>query len=195
MPIYPPRLLAVLAIRALTLILTGCRIGELLALEPDDIDWHGHAIIIKRAMKAGRIIGSTKGDETGRRVDMGPALASALREAGSGGERRSARGRQRQLVFPAPSGGYDDAKRLLEHEHRPALERAGLRTSIVTHEFRHTAAAVWLSSAFPSNTCGARWAIATSQRRSGTTATSSARSSLTQRPGRRLPSWATQNLW
>jgi integrase len=136
-------------VRALTLILTGCRIGELLALEPDDIDWHGNAIIIKRAMKAGRLIGSTKGDETGRRVDMGPALAAALREARSGGEHRSARGRPRQLVFPAPSGGYDDAKRLLEHEHRPALERAGLRTSIVTHELRHTAAAVWLSLGFP----------------------------------------------
>ena len=50
---------------------------------------------------------------------------------------------------PLPSGGYDDAKRLLEHEHRPALERAGLRTSIVTHELRHTAAAVWLSLGFP----------------------------------------------
>ena len=149
MPIYLRGCSPFWRVRALTLILTGCRIGELLALEPDDIDWHGNAIIIKRAMKAGRLIGSTKGDETGRRVDMGPALAAALREARSGGERRSARGRPRQLVFPAPAGGYDDAKRLLEHEHRPALERAGLRTSIVTHELRHTAAAVWLSLGFP----------------------------------------------
>jgi integrase len=64
------------------------------------------------------------------------------------GECRRSRGRPRELVFPAPSGGYDDAKRLLEHEHRPALERAGLRTSIVTHELRHTAAAAWLSLGF-----------------------------------------------
>lgn len=121
--------------------------GELLALEPADIDWRGNAVIIKRALKAGKLLGSTKGDETGRRVDMGPALAKALRglETSAQHQRNSAH----QLVFPSPTGGFDDAKRLLEYEHRPALERAGLRTSIVTHELRHTAAAVWLSLGFP----------------------------------------------
>jgi integrase len=134
--------------RALTLILTGCRIGELLALEPSDIDWQDGAIIFKRALKAGGVVGSTKGDETGRRVDMGPALASVLGVAREERTRQRSADPTRQL-FPAPAGGYDDAKRLLEHEHRPALRRAGLRTTIVTHELRHTAAAVWLSLGFP----------------------------------------------
>jgi integrase len=62
--------------RALTLILTGSRVGELLALRWDDVDWRGAAIVIGRAVKADGV-GSTKGDETGRRVDVGPRLAAA----------------------------------------------------------------------------------------------------------------------
>jgi integrase len=48
-----------------------------------------------------------------------------------------------------PKGGHDDAQRLLRYEHRPALKRAGLRTSLVAHELRHTAAAIWLSLGYP----------------------------------------------
>ena len=133
--------------RALTLILTGCRVGELLALRWDDVDWRGGAIVIGRAVKADGV-GSTKGDETGRRVDVGPRLAAAL------GDHRARQAEQtiawdEDLIFPGPGGGYDSAKRLLDYEHRPALRRAGLRTTLVNHELRHTAAAVWLSLGLP----------------------------------------------
>ena len=45
--------------------------------------------------------------------------------------------------------GADAALPLLEHEHRPALKRVGLRLSLVNHELRHTAAATWLSLGLP----------------------------------------------
>ena len=162
-------------IRALTLILTGCRIGELLALEPDDIDWHGNAIIIKRAMKAGRLIGSTKGDETGRRVDMGPALAAALREAGSAasveapaGGRASSSSPLRRADTTTRNGSWSTST--ARRSSAPACARRSSRTSSGTRP-RPSGS----RSASRSNTCGGRWAIATSRRRSGTTGTSSAR--------------------
>ena len=116
--------------RAMTLILTGCRIGELLGLRWDDVDWQGSAIIIGRAVKLDGV-GSTKGDETGRRVDMGPRLAAALRDHRARLAEKDIAWDQ-GLVFPGPRGGHDSAKRLLDYEHRPALRDAGLRTTLVT---------------------------------------------------------------
>lgn len=132
--------------RALTLILTGVRVGELVALEWGDIDWHGSAVIVRRALKRDGI-GSTKGDETGRRVDMGPRLTEALRDLHARQAELTVGDVDLGLVFPAPGGGYDDPGRLLD-EHRAALKRAGLRLSLRNHELRHTAAAVWLSLGF-----------------------------------------------
>src|SRR5207244_3257218 len=48
--------------RALTLLLTGCRMSELVALEWQDVDWAGGAIVFHRALKRDGV-GSTKGDE------------------------------------------------------------------------------------------------------------------------------------
>lgn len=133
--------------RAMTLILTGCRVDELLGLRWDDVNWQGSAIIIGRAVKLDGV-GSTKGDETGRRVDTGPRLAATLRDHRAR-QAETDMGWDRGLVFPAPRGGHDSAKRLLDYEHRPALRDAGLRTTLVNHELRHTAAAVWLSLGLP----------------------------------------------
>jgi integrase len=129
--------------RAAAMILTGCRVGELLALERQDIDFAGGAVIFRRALKSG-VVGSTKGDETGRRVDIGPGLVEILRDALARAAELDESGDD-GLVFPAPDGGYDEPQRLLRYEHRPTLKRAGLRLSLVNHELRHTAAAVWLS--------------------------------------------------
>ena len=79
---------------------------------------------------------------------MGPRLARSLRE-------HQARQAEHEvddddgIVFPAATGGYEDPGRLLRHEHRPALRRAGLRLSLVNHELRHTAAALWRSLGLP----------------------------------------------
>jgi integrase len=132
--------------RATTLILTGLRIGELLALDWGDVDWQGHAIVVRHALKRGTV-GSTKGDETGRRVDMGPHLVAVFRRHRA--QHMKGHGGATHLVFPGPRSGYDDPGRLLRQEHREALRQAGLRLSLVNHELRHTAAAVWLSLGLP----------------------------------------------
>jgi integrase len=134
--------------RALTLILTGMRVGELCGLRFADIDWAGGAVIVRRSRKRDHTVGSTKGDETGRRVDAGPVLLAAL------ADQRVLRAEHDgahadDLVFPDPASELDTPRRLLDHEHRRALERAGLRLSLVNHELRHTAAAAWLSSGLP----------------------------------------------
>jgi hypothetical protein len=126
--------------RALTLILTGCRVGELLGVRWDDVDWQGSAIIIGRAVKLDGV-GSAKGDETGRRVDMGPRLAAALRDhrarqaekdMGWGPEPRlpgpARRTRQREAAprLRAPAGA--EGRRPADHpgEPRAATHRRGL---------------------------------------------------------------------
>jgi integrase len=150
-PVEVPAYLAACSPRwrpmAMTMILTGRRVGELVALRWDDVDWHGDAVIFRRALKRDGV-GSTKGDETGRRVDIGPQLKRTLEE-------HHARQSETRLdydhgrVFPAAHGGHEHPNRLLRHEHREALKRAGIRTSLVNHALRHTAAAIWLSLGFP----------------------------------------------
>lgn len=142
-PIYLDACSPFWAVRAQTLLLTGMRIGELIALEWSDIDWIGGAIVVRRAFKKGGV-GSTKGDEEGRRIDMGPRLAAALRDEHARQGERCADDPDLGLVFPSQSGGYDDAGFLLDR-HREALKAAGLRQSLRNHDLRHTSAAVWLS--------------------------------------------------
>ena len=79
---------------------------------------------------------------------MGPRLAAALRDHQAARAEQDI-GYDAGIMFPARRGGYDDARGLLEYEHRPALKRAGLRLSLVNHELRHTAAATWLSLGLP----------------------------------------------
>jgi integrase len=55
-PVYLDACSAFWRPRALTLILTGMRIGELLALRWEDVDWNGGAIIVRRAQAARRRI-------------------------------------------------------------------------------------------------------------------------------------------
>ena len=54
------------------------RLGEVLALEWGDVDWHSQYILVQRAFRHGRVT-LTKNSRA-RRVDMSDQLASALRE-------------------------------------------------------------------------------------------------------------------
>jgi integrase len=47
---------------------TGMRLGELLALQWGDIDWHGRLILVRRSFKGGKVSGTKTGRT--RRVDM-----------------------------------------------------------------------------------------------------------------------------
>jgi len=60
----------------LTLLRTGCRLGEAIALQPGDLDFRGRFIQIRRNFTNGRL--TTPKNGKSRRVDMSTRLADVL---------------------------------------------------------------------------------------------------------------------
>jgi integrase len=123
----------------------GLRIGEALALEWTDVDVVG-ALTVRRALKDGREVGSTKGRRA-RRVEIGPRLAALL------ADRRALLAERSEaptpLVFPAQRGGYLNRTYVSNRWHPAALRGAGLRSTLRLHDLRHSAAAGWLAAGLP----------------------------------------------
>ena len=59
----------------LTAFRTGMRLGELLALQWQDADWHGKFILVRRSYKRGRLDLTKSGKQ--RRMDMSNQLMEA----------------------------------------------------------------------------------------------------------------------
>ena len=145
-----------------TLIGTGMRISEALALQVGDVDVRGRAIIVSRSFKDDGSVGSTKNDRF-RRVEIGPGLAERLADHMALGMEHSRSNRRDLLLFVAPvrEGRRDKGRWSSKGEfgaisrntvsgawHKEALEDAGLR-DMPLHSLRHTAAAAWLSTGHP----------------------------------------------
>jgi integrase len=138
-----------------TLIRTGMRISEAIALNIDDVQLDQGGILVRRAMKGRGQIGTTKSRRP-RRVDMGPLLAATLRGVI---EQRAGAGPSEPLFVTPPRngrnghGGWEGGRvgERLERSivssswHKAALQDAGLR-DMPLHSLRHTAAAAWLAS-------------------------------------------------
>ena len=62
----------------LTALRTGMRLGELIALQPGDLDFNGGFIEVRRAYSRGRL--STPKSGKSRRVDMSNGLAETLQK-------------------------------------------------------------------------------------------------------------------
>ena len=124
-----------------TLIGTGLRIGEAIALEWRDISWDSSAIKVSRAAKNGGV-GGTKGDRS-RDVMVAPYLLDLLRD------HRSAQASQTglsKLVFLSPEGCMLNRDNVRHRGHQPAVRAAGLSPGLRLHDLRHTAATLWLAS-------------------------------------------------
>jgi integrase len=149
---------------AATLIGSGMRISEALALQIDDIDQYRQAIVVARSFKDGGKVGSTKSDRF-RAVDIGPRLMTRLidhvdqRRAESpdkGGRalvfvmpvRVRKRDRGRYATHPLGVLGRIDRNTVSRDWHKDALTDAGLR-DMPLHALRHTAAAAWLATGHP----------------------------------------------
>jgi integrase len=122
----------------LTALRTGLRLGELIALQPGDLDFNGGFIEVRRNFAKGHLT-STKSGKT-RRVDMSKELSETLRAYLV--ERKKDTLRHGWKEMPEWLFYNDEGKRLDEGNLRrrvfyKVLEKAGLR-HIRIHDLRHT---------------------------------------------------------
>ena len=114
----------------LTAAFTGLRMGELLALRWEDVDFEAEAIRVRHSWTAGRE--GTPKSGRGRAVPMMDDVAQALARLG---QRERWTGEQ-DLVFCDPIGRHLGYKSL-SRRYKEALAAAGLR-QLRFHDLRHT---------------------------------------------------------
>ena len=124
-----------------TLIGTGMRIGELIALEWHDVDWDNDAIRVERSAKD-HGEGGTKGDR-GRIVYIAPYLLEILERHR---DRAASPPRRTDRVFLSPQGAGLDRHNVRRRGHDQAVEDASLSPKLRLHDLRHTAATIWLAA-------------------------------------------------
>jgi len=114
---------------AITVSMTGLRIGEVLALRWKNVNFEKHLIHVREAVYEGHL-SSPKSRSSIRDIPMGPSLRQRL------SERRNAQTAD-AFVFASRNGTPLDSHNLLSRFLKPACKRAGL-PSISWHSFRHT---------------------------------------------------------
>jgi integrase len=160
-PVYLDSCSAVYRPIAETLIGSGLRIGEVLALRISDLELgpSGGTVVVYRSRKRGEVIGSTKSDRF-RAVEIGPRLTRVLHEQLARRGEMAASESNRAYLFVMPervrkrdrgrwesdgAGGPMDRTTVSRDWHKQALEDAALR-DMPLHALRHTAAAAWLAA-------------------------------------------------
>jgi integrase len=121
-----------------TAIMTGMRLGELLALQWRDIDWHAGTIRVRRSLFEGTFV-EPKTSRSVRVIGMSDHLAAILLE-----HKLAAPYSPFDLVFPTPEGTPMDPSNLRERVFAPTLKRAGLR-KVRIHDLRHTFASLLIN--------------------------------------------------
>jgi integrase len=133
----------------LSSVLTGMRIGELLALRWKNVDFERKVIRVREAVYEGHV--STPKTRSGLRdVPIGPALEHALRQ-------HNARSRvaDDSLVFPTRTGTYQRPGNLQKRHLLPACAKAGV-SGVSWHDFRHTHATLLSDMGEPLKTAQAQ---------------------------------------
>lgn len=123
---------------------TGLRQGELLALQWQDLDYHGRFIEVRRNYARGRITTPKSGES--RRVDMSRELAQALQDLHVERQLDTAAKGLAEMpawIFCSHTGGLHDPDNLRKRVFQGLLSRAGLRR-IRFHDLRHTFASLLL---------------------------------------------------
>ena len=114
---------------AITVAMTGLRIGEVLALRWRSLDFEKGLIQVREAVYEGHL-SSPKSKSSIRDIPMGPSLQHLLSDS-----RKAAPADA--FVFASRSGTPLDSHNLLARVLKPACRRAGL-PAISWHSFRHT---------------------------------------------------------
>jgi integrase len=123
---------------ALTLARTGMRVGEAMALQWGDIDFHGRFIHILRGFSRGRI--ETPKSGKARKVDMSLQLTETLTKLRHQRKIEAVKkgwGKVPEWVFLNQEGTPLDSSHWRSRVFNKALEKAGLR-KIRIHDLRHT---------------------------------------------------------
>jgi integrase len=134
-----------------TAILTGLRMGELLAMKWEHLDWRSGRYHVVESLwrgKGGFSFVTPKTETSRRAVRLPSGLLDELRNhqkledglRASSGERYTDLG----LIFCQPSGRPLDGRNLLQRDFWGTLRRAGLRR-IRFHDLRHTFAALLIA--------------------------------------------------
>lgn len=128
----------------LTALRTGMRLGELLALEWDDVQFgaseedSNRYILVRHNFTHGQFTNPKSRKE--RRVDLNRELRQVLTELR---DRRMLAAMQhgkeniRRLVFPSQTGGPLDSRNVYHRDFLPCLKAAGLRR-VTWHSLRHS---------------------------------------------------------
>ena len=135
LPLYP---LFLCALR------TGLRLGELLALQWDDLDHHGRFIEVQRNYTR-RVVAAPKSGES-RRVDMSRELTQALKDLYTERQLEAAANGWKEVpawVFCNEIGGLLDPDNLRKRVFYWLLKASGLR-QVRFHDLRHTFASLLL---------------------------------------------------
>jgi integrase len=129
----------------LTALRTGMRLGELIALQPGDLDFNGGFIEIRRAYSRDRLTTPKSGKS--RRVDMSNGLAETLKQHLINRKKESLKkgwGEPPEWLFYSTAGTRIDINNLRKQVFYKCLEKAGLRR-IRIHDLRHTYATLRIS--------------------------------------------------
>ncbi len=123
---------------------TGLRLGELLALQWDDLDYHGRFIEVRRNYTRGRVFTPKSGES--RRVDMSRELTQALKDLYTERQLETAANGWKDMplrVFCNEVGGLLDPDNLRKRVFYGLLRASGLR-HIRFHDLRHAFASLLL---------------------------------------------------
>jgi integrase len=124
----------------LTAILTGMRLGELLAMKWSNVDWHRNQYFVKEGLYKDRFV-EPKSASSMRAVNLPRTLLEGLRtHKARQSEKRLQIGEAYQdydLIFCTSLGTPYDRGNVVKREFWPYLKRAGLRR-IRFHDLRHT---------------------------------------------------------
>jgi integrase len=123
---------------------TGMRLGELLALQWGDVDWHGKFLLVRRSFKRGVTTGTKTGRQ--RRVDLSDQLLEALRDLYLARKKEALETGAGDLVSVVfHRGKVSMAQNSIRYIFKRLLLQAGLRDSRF-HDIRHTYASLLLTA-------------------------------------------------
>jgi integrase len=122
---------------------TGMRLGELLALQWNDIDFHGRFIVVQRNYTRGELATPKSGES--RRVDMSRELTQTLKDLLTNRQLEAAMEKAEisPWIFPSETGGLLDPDNVRHRVFYRVLAVAGMRR-IRFHDLRHTFASLLL---------------------------------------------------